>query len=137
MTILDAARKDLGVKESPSGGFDNKAFEVAMVEAGYRRGWTWNSIVLFKWIRDAYPERAKYLTVLFEHSAVVTFRNLESAGFPVSMVPTLGALGVLAEDGERRSDLARTSGSRFQSTRRDWEFYSIEGNVSKSRKSRG
>ena len=129
MTILDAAKKDIGIKENPGGhGFEDKIFQAAMMESGYRMGWTWNSIVLLKWIRDAYPEKAKYLAILFEHSAVVTFRNLESAGLPVSMVPTVGAL-VYWQRMENGSPIWLGRAGVVSRVASDWEFYSIEGNI--------
>ena len=126
MTILDAAKKDLGVKEY-RGGFDNKEFEVSIKSVGWRIGWTWNSIVIGKWIKDAYPDREE-LVGLIEHSAVVSFKNLEKAGLPVSMVPTLGAL-VYWQRIENGAAIWIGRAGVVSQVVNDYEFFSIEGNL--------
>ena len=129
MTLIEAARNDLGKKERLSNsGFEDKELEKAMREVGWVPGWAWCASIQEKWIRDAFPERADELNGFFVPSAVATFRNLKNAGFPVSMRPTEGALVYWQRMKDGKYTWQGHAGivSKVIS---DIEFHSIEGNT--------
>lgn len=129
MTLIEAARKDIGKKEkSGNSGFEDKQLEKAMRAVGWQPGWAWCASIQEKWIRDAYPQRADELNGFFVPSAVATFRNLKNAGFNVSMMPTEGALVFW----QRMKDgVAQWQGHAgvVSQVISDTEFLSIEGNT--------
>lgn len=129
MTLVEAAKKDLGKKEKPGNtGFEDKDLERAMRAIGWSSGWAWCACILEKWIRDAYPHRATELNGFFVPSATATFRNLKNENFPVSMIPKEGDLVFWQRI---KNGVAQWTGHAGIVSRviSDTEFYSIEGNT--------
>ena len=74
MTLLEAARKDLGQEEKRGQyGFKDDLFEAALVDVGWSPGWAWDSFILEKWVRQALPKRAADLNGFFVASAMELF----------------------------------------------------------------
>lgn len=132
MTLIDAARKDIGKKEKPNNsGFEDKQLEKDMRAVGWQPGWAWCASIQEKWIREAYPKRAKELNGFFVPSAVATFRNLKNAGFSVSMVPTEGAL-VFWQRMKDGHALWQGHAGVVAEVINETEFISIEGNSNRA-----
>jgi len=132
MTLVDIARKDLGKKEKPGNtGFEDKQLEKDMIAVGWEAGWAWCAAIQEKWIKEAYPEKYESLKGMFVASAVATFRNLYKAGFPLSMVPTVGALVYWQRMHDGVAQWQGHAGVVSQVVS-EKEFYSIEGNTNGS-----
>ena len=126
MTLVEVARKDLGQAERPGQlGFADKKFAAAMADVGYIAGWSWASLVLEKWAREAMPEKAEELNGYFVAHPLATLRNLKNAGYVVTLWPTEGALVFWQRMEEGRAIWQGHAGivSRVVS---GTEFYSIE-----------
>jgi hypothetical protein len=137
MTLIEAARKDLGKKEKPGNlGFEDKELEKKMREVKWQPGWSWCSNILEKWFRDAYPERAQEMDGYFVPSATATFRNLKNAGYKVSMIPTVGALVFWQRMHDGVAQWQGHTGVVVE-VYDDKHFLSIEGNASNSGSSNG
>jgi hypothetical protein len=129
MTLIEAAKKDLGKKEKPGNtGFEDKELEKAMKAVGWAPGWAWCASIQEKWIREAFPERAADLNGFFVPSAVATFRNLKNAKFPVSLKPTEGAL-VFWQRMKNGVPQWQGHAGIVSKVINEIEFYSIEGNT--------
>lgn len=93
MTLIEAARADIGKKEKPGNtGFFDAQLEKDMRAVGWSPGWAWCACIQEKWVWSAYPELKEQVKGLFVPSAVNTFRNLIRAGYKSTMVPEVGAL---------------------------------------------
>lgn len=129
MTLIEAAKRDLGKKEKLSNsGFEDRELEKAMRAVGWQPGWAWCASIQEKWIREAYPDRADELNGFFVPSAVATFRNLKNAGFPVSMTPSEGALVYWQRMKDGKPQWQGHAGI-VTKVINDKEFRSIEGNT--------
>lgn len=129
MTLLDAARQDLGKKEKPGNlGFEDPELEKAMKSVGWEPGWAWCASIQEKWIWEAFPELKEKVKGLFVASATATFRNLKNAGYHTSFKPSIGALVYWQrmKDGTPQWQGHAGVVSRVVN---DIEFYSIEGNT--------
>jgi hypothetical protein len=129
MTLIEAARKDIGKQEKAGNfGFIDKKLEADMLAVGWRPGWAWCASIQEKWIWEAYPELKEDVQGYFVPSAVATFRNLKNAGYKVSMVPTEGAL-VYWQRMRDGQPLWQGHAGIVSKVVDDKEFYSIEGNT--------
>jgi len=129
MTLIEAARADIGEKEKPgNSGFVNPKLEAAMKAVGWAPGWAWCASIQEKWVWQAFPEKKEAVKGLFVPSAVNTYRNLVKAGYNHSMVPIAGAL-VYWQKMENGKELWTGHAGVVSRVVSDTEFYSIEGNT--------
>lgn len=129
MTLVEAARADIGQKEKPGNtGFVDKKLEADMRAVGWSPGWAWCACIQEKWVWQAYPEKKEAVKGLFVPSAVNTFRNLIKAGYKHSMIPTVGAL-VYWQKMENGKALWTGHAGVVSNVISKTEFDSIEGNT--------
>lgn len=129
MTLVEAARKDLGKKEKPGNtGFQDPELEKAMKAVGWQPGWAWCASIQEKWIWEAFPNLKQEVNGYFVPSATATFRNLKNAGYKVSMEPTVGAL-VYWQRMQDGNALWQGHAGVVSKVISPKEFMSIEGNT--------
>lgn len=129
MTLVEAARADIGQKEKPGNtGFVDKKLEADMRAVGWAPGWAWCACIQEKWVWQAFPEKKETVKGLFVPSAVNTFKNLVNAGYKHSMIPTVGAL-VYWQKMDNGKALWTGHAGVVSNVLSDTEFDSIEGNT--------
>ena len=124
MTLIEAAKKDVGQRENPDGSFQDKKFAADLLAVGWKPGWTWASLILAKWLMDCKHEAF----TLVQANAMGTFRQLQAAGYPVSMVPVVGSLVFWQRIQEGRPIWLGDAGLVCRVVS-DVEFYAIQGNT--------
>lgn len=129
MKLIEIARQDIGKKEkSGNSGFEDKQLEKDMRAVGWSPGWAWCASIQEKWVWQAFPELKQEVQGYFVPSAVATFRNLKNAGYPVSMIPTPGALVYWQRMKDGHAQWQGHAGV-VSTVVSPTEFFSIEGNT--------
>lgn len=103
MTPIEVALSFLGATEKPNnGGFYNERLQALMTTAGHKPGEAWCCYFMEACFCEALKEREAELRKIFSASCVTTFNNFQAAGYTITKVPFVGALGILRKykDGE-------------------------------------
>jgi CHAP domain-containing protein len=130
MTLVDAARLDIGKKEKPGNlGFQDPKHEKELLAVGWQPGWAWCAGQVEAWVWKAFPQKKEAVKGLFVPSAVNTFRNLVKAGYKSSMIPTVGAIVFWQKMDEGKALWQGHTGVVCE-VLDDTNFKSIEGNTS-------
>jgi hypothetical protein len=96
MKLIEAARQFKGMKENPGNNFDPKSpLGIMLAKAGHKAGEAWCVYFVEGCAYIAFPNREAEIAKLFSANAVQCYRNLVSAGFPVTSYPVPGAIGFM------------------------------------------
>jgi hypothetical protein len=96
MKILEVAKRYVRQKEIPGNhGWLDKKFQDKLVNDGWLDGEAWCAVYQEMIWEEAYPTIEKELDKLFSKNCVQTYRNFVAAGYTVSDIPFVGALGIM------------------------------------------
>jgi len=85
----------IGQKELPSNKFTDETLMGKLLHAaGQKDGEAYCAYTQEAIFKECFPEKRSELNVLFDASAVKTFRNFEKAGYSISLIPQLDHLVV-------------------------------------------
>ena len=127
--IAANAESYLGQTEkSGNSGFTDPEFEAEMTEEGWKKSWAWCAVFAKVVFKNIFPEKSEELNKLFSPGTVQTFRNFRDAGYPVSLVPSTGALVIWQTMKDGKPQTTGHAGI-VVSVVDQHMFYSVEGNT--------
>lgn len=116
---------------SGNSGFVNPKFEHEMHEEGWLKGQAWCSLFTKVVFKNVYPEKSDEFDKLFSASAVQTFKNFESAAYPINNLPREGNLVIWQQMKDGKPQWQGHAGIVVK-LKSSWEFESVEGNTNEA-----
>jgi hypothetical protein len=129
MKIITLARTYLGEQEiAGNAGFKSVRLQNELAKDGWRKGEAWCCYLQEMLWEEAYPEHEKIFDKLFSANCVQTLANFSKAGYEMSTIPKLGALGIMRKYVDNKPT---QSGHALLVTEliNNTEWKSVEGNT--------
>lgn len=137
MKIITLARSYIGEQEiSGNAGFKSVRLQNELAKDGWRKGEAWCCYLQEMLWEEAYPQHETLFDKLFSANCVLTLENFKKAGFPISTIPKLGALGIMRKYVEGKPT---QSGHALLVTElvSNTEWKSVEGNTNTAQSREG